>query len=322
MNNIMNTLIGITLIGLSSASLAGYETHPRFQEFAKELEQEYGIQSDVAKTWLASAEKRQDVLDLIQRPAEKRLEWSEYQDIFLTGKRTKAGKAFAQKYRNELREAEEKYGVPASIITAIIGVETFYGTHQGTHYALDALATLAFDYPDRPLFWRELKALFALAQRENLSIDKIKGSYAGAMGYGQFIPTSYLAYAVDGNGDGKINLWTDPVDAIFSVANYFRRHGWRLGEPVIKRAAVTGEKYQQVANDNLKPQHTVASLERMGVTTEYDLPGKAPASLVRLEGKKGTEYWIGLNNFYVITRYNHSRLYAMAVFQLSEAIDS
>lgn len=322
MKSIVTGIISTSLLAFSLHSHAGYDTHPRFSEFAQELESEYGIKADVAKGWLAKAVKQQRVLDLIQKPAEKRLEWKDYQDIFLTAKRIKAGKAFALKYQDALKGAEEKYGVPTSVITAIIGVETFYGTRQGTFKALDSLATLAFDYPKRPLFWRELKALFALAEREQLAIDQIKGSYAGAMGYGQFIPTSYLSYAVDGNADGKVNLWTDPVDAIYSVANYFRRHGWRMNDPVILKATVSGTEYSAIANDKLKPAHTVASLNKMGVKVSDALPANASANLVRLEGKQGTEYWMGLHNYYVITRYNHSRLYAMAVHQLSQAFAS
>lgn len=308
------------LILVSMAANAGYHQHPKFDQFAAELKEEYGIGPEVARTWLAKAKKQQSVLDAIQRPAEKRLEWREYQDIFLKPKRIKAGKAFVKKYSQQLADAQAKYGVPPELIAAVIGVETFYGTRQGSYRVLDSLATLAFDYPKRPLFWRELKALFALAQEESLNLDQIKGSYAGAMGYGQFIPTSYLAYAVDGNNDGKRNLWSDPEDAIASVANYFARHGWKSGEQVIQAAKITGTNHDEVANDRLKPKHTPAKLRAYGIEPTGTVREDEPASLVRLEGKEGTEYWLAHYNYYVITRYNHSRLYAMAVHRLAQAI--
>ena len=215
--------------------------------------------------------------------------------------------------------AEAKYGVPKEIITAIIGVETYYGSRQGSYRVLDSLSTLAFDYPKRPIFWRELKALFALAEAEGVDPGTVKGSYAGAMGYGQFIPTSYLAYAVDGDGDGKRDLWGNPVDAIHSVANYFSRHGWKTGEPVTQRVSVTGEDWKELANKSRSPDWTVAQLTKAGVALSSPVSPEKPATLVHLEGKQGDEYWLGEYNFYVITRYNHSRLYAMAVYQLSES---
>ena len=298
---------------------AGYEEHPRFAEFAQELKTEYNVPEDEARRWLSEAKRMDSVLEAIQRPAEGTMEWDRYQDIFLTSKRIEAGRQFLKDHRDLLLAAEQKYGVPKEIITAIIGVETFYGVRQGNYRVLDSLATLAFDYPARPIFWRELKALFALAETEGVDPGTIKGSYAGAMGYGQFIPTSYLAYAVDGDGDGKRDLWNNPADAIFSVAAYFNKHGWETGKPVIERVRVSGTAYEPVINDELKPKWTVASLTAMGVQPAVNLEPNSSANLVRLMGKQGAEFWIGLNNYYVITRYNHSRLYAMAVYQLSEA---
>lgn len=298
---------------------AGYEDHPRFAEFAQELKAEYKVPESEARRWLSEAKRQDSVLAAIQKPAEGTMEWDRYQDIFLTKSRIDAGKKFLKDHADLLLGAEQKYGVPKEIITAILGVETFYGTRQGNYRVLDSLATLAFDYPQRPIFWRELKALFGLAEVEGVDPGTIKGSYAGAMGYGQFIPSSYLAYAVDGDGDGKRDLWNNPADAIYSVAAYFHDHGWTMGEPVIERARVTGSAYEKVINDNLKPNWTVTSLATLGATSTVPLAGDRKANLVRLMGKQGAEFWIGLNNYYVITRYNHSRLYAMAVHQLSEA---
>ncbi|MAK92633.1 MAG: lytic murein transglycosylase B [Oleibacter sp.] len=312
--------IGSLLFFSASSALANYDQHERTEEFIAEASKEYKLNPDELRSWLSQAEKMDSVLEAIQRPAEKVLEWDGYQDIFLTSKRISAGKAFMEKHADLLAAAEKEYGVSKEIIAAIIGVETFYGTRQGGYRVLDSLSTLAFDYPKRPLFWRELKAFFALAEKEGLDPATIKGSYAGAMGYGQFIPTSYLAYAVDGDGDGKRDLWGNPADAIFSVANYFKRHGWKAGEAVTQRVHVSGDKYEEIINDSLKPKWTVAELEALGVKPTEAIAGDRPANLVRLQGKNGAEFWLGEYNYYVITRYNHSRLYAMAVNQLSEAL--
>lgn len=307
------------LLPLSSA-WAAYDQHERTEEFIAEVEKDYGIKGDDVRQWLAKAERMDSVLEAIQRPAERTMNWARYQDIFLTEKRINAGKNFLETQADVLAEAEAKYGVPREIIGAIIGVETFYGTRQGSYRVLDSLSTLAFDYPKRPLFWRELKAMFALARDEGVDPGTIKGSYAGAMGYGQFIPTSYLAYAVDGDGDGKRDLWGNPVDAIHSVANYFAKHGWRSNEPVTHRVTVAGDAFEPLVNDSRKPKHTIADLTAAGVTLPVEINGDKPANLMMLEGKQGNEYWVGEYNFYVITRYNHSKLYAMAVYQLSEAL--
>ncbi|MAR00374.1 MAG: lytic murein transglycosylase B [Oceanospirillaceae bacterium] len=315
----LRTVSAVALLALSTHAAAGYDTHPRFAEFAKEVNEEYQIPEAEVRQWLAQAEKMQSVLDAIARPAEKTHTWATYQDIFLTEKRIAGGHEFMEKYADILAEAEAKYGVPKEIITAIIGVETFYGTRQGGYRVLDSLSTLAFDYPERPIFWRELKALFALAEAEQVDPATVKGSYAGAMGFGQFIPTSYLAYAVDGDGDGKRDLWNNPTDAIHSVANYFSKHGWKTGEPVTQRVTVTGENWKELANKSRSPDWTVSQLTQAGVGLSTPVSPEKPATLVHLEGKQGDEYWLGEYNFYVITRYNHSRLYAMAVYQLSES---
>lgn len=314
-------LIAATLFtGSSALAVAGYDTHPRVDEFTAEVQKDYGIPAAEVKQWLTQAEKMDSVLEAIQRPAEGTMNWARYQDIFLTEKRTNAGKNFLENQAEVLQAAEDKYGVPKEIITAIIGVETYYGTRQGSYRVLDSLSTLAFDYPKRPLFWRELKAMFALARDEGVDPGTIKGSYAGAMGYGQFIPTSYLAYAVDGDGDGKRDLWGNPIDAIHSVANYFKVHGWKTGEPVTQRVKVSGDSYEPLVNVSRKPQHVVSDLTKAGVTLTYPVAGNNPANLIKLEGKQGDEFWLGEYNFYVITQYNHSKLYAMAVYQLSESL--
>lgn len=299
---------------------AAYDQHERTEEFVAEVEKDYGIPAQEVRDWLKQAEKMDSVLEAIQRPAERTMNWARYQDIFLTEKRIKSGKYFLETHLETLNKAEKKYGVPREVITAVIGVETFYGTRQGSYRVLDSLSTLAFDYPKRPLFWRELKAMFALAREEGVDPGTIKGSYAGAMGYGQFIPTSYLHYAVDGDGDGKRDLWGNPIDAIHSVANYFSEHGWKTDEPITHRVTVAGDEFEPLVNVSRKPKHVVSDLTAAGVTLPTPIDAGKPANLMRLEGKQGDEFWLGEYNFYVITQYNHSKLYAMAVYQLSEAL--
>lgn len=299
---------------------AGYDQHPKSGQFIEEVEEEYQIPEADVKHWLSKAKKIQSVLDAIQRPAERTKKWHEYRRIFLTEKRIKQGREFLKEHAQLLGEAERHYGVSKEIIAAIIGIETFYGRRQGNYRVLDSLATLAFDYPERPLFWRELKAFFSLIKQEKLNPESLKGSYAGAMGYGQFIPTSFLRYAVDGDGDGKRDLWRNPADAIHSVANYFKRHGWHPSEGITQRVRVRGEDYRSIINKSRKPQWTVAELKQLGVTPTHPVDDEKAVTLMRFQGRHGAEFWLGQYNFYVITRYNHSRLYAMAVFQLSKAL--
>ena len=221
-----------------------------------------------------------------------------------------------------LNRAEEEFGVPVEIITAIIGVETYYGKHTGKHTVFDSLTTLGFDYPPRSKFFKsELKQFLLLSKEEDISIDDMTGSYAGAMGMPQFISSSYRRYAVDFDGDGKRDLWNSVPDVIGSVANYFSEHGWQKGESVVHPAVVKDESVVREKNA-LKPYTTVGELRQQGVeiTSDLDLDSKEQITLLKFKGKEGDEYWAGLNNFYVITRYNHSALYAMAVHQLSEKI--
>jgi membrane-bound lytic murein transglycosylase B len=217
--------------------------------------------------------------------------------------------------------AEKVYGVAPQIIVAIIGVETRYGGNTGKYAVLDALSTLAFDYPPRAKFFRgELEQYLLLAREEHIDLLNTKGSYAGAMGYGQFIPSSYQRYAVDFDQDGKRDLWDSPMDIIGSVANYLHVNGWTPGAKVADRASVTGNRFKGVIEKGLKPEMTVKQLKSEGITPVKPLPADTLAALISLDQKSGPEYWLGLNNFYVITRYNHSPLYAMAVYQLSEEI--
>lgn len=284
------------------------------------------VEQGVDRTWAAAlldqAERKQSILDAISRPAEKTKPWYDYRKIFLTDKRAREGVAFAQQNAETLAKVSDQTGVPASVITAIIGVETFYGRITGSYRVIDALATLAFDYPKRsPFFTRELQNFLVLAYETGKDPLALKGSYAGAMGYGQFMPSSYRAYAVDYDGDGVADIWTNADDAIASVANYFLRHGWQPGAPVIVPANYDGDSSEIFAG-GLKPEKTVGELAEEGFAPRSATDISLVATPLRLEGSEGYEYWLCLENFYVITRYNHSAMYALSVWQLSQEIES
>lgn len=311
----------VLCVGCSAALAAGYADHPSAKEFIATMEKEHGFSSAELESWLSKAQKQQSILDAIARPAEKTKTWGEYRKIFVTSARTDKGVEFWQQNEEALARAEAQYGVPAEIIVAIIGVETRYGQHMGGYRVLDALATLAFDYPPRsPFFTKELGQFLLLTREQQRDPLSLKGSYAGAMGYGQFMPSSYRAYAADFDDDGFIDIWENRTDAIGSVANYFVRHGWVAGQPVVVPARAAADHDKAVINDSLRPLHTVASLKAKGFTPVVPQPDDSAATAIELEGDKGIEHWMGLNNFYTITRYNHSRLYAMAVYQLSQEI--
>ena len=310
-------LLLIPLVSFSS----DYTDRPEVQEFVRELAEEEGFDERELLSIFSHAEYKQSIIDAISRPAEKRLTWAEYQDIFLTDRRTNSGIEFMSEHSEALEEAYRVYGVPPVIITAIIGVETMYGRISGSYRVLDALATLSFDYPPRSKFFRgELKQFILLAREEKQMITDLKGSYAGAMGLGQFIPSSYRHYAIDFDGDGFRDIWNNPTDAIGSVANYLSEHGWQRDADIT--FPVDGARVaEDVFNVSLKPSKSIAELETLGMKAELgELDKGQKVSPMRLSGKMGDEYWIGMKNFYVITRYNHSKLYAMAVFQLSEGL--
>lgn len=293
-----------------------------------ELEKEFQFDRQEIETLFADVKRKDSILKAISRPAEGK-PWKEYRPIFITSKRINRGVDFWDEHRETLEKAEASYGVPAEIIVAIIGVETFYGGNKGSYRVIDALATLGFDYPKRSKFFsNELKNFVVLSREAGLDPAKAKGSYAGAMGYPQFIPTSYRHYAVDFDQDGITDLINNPVDAIGSVASYFKAHGWQTDGPVVFPATVDNSKFDKsVTGLGLKPSLTLAELSKKGMSVDMSnlstqLAPELKATALSFEGSKGDEHWLGLKNFYVITRYNHSALYAMAVFQLSEAIKS
>ena len=303
----------------------GAETAPgdAEQKFVQRMVEKHGFDRGEVEGILADARLRQDILDRIRKPAERTLNWSQYRRIFLTDKRIQEGRRFLQRNKAALERAEREFGVPPQIVTAIIGVETFYGRITGKDRVLDALYTLAFHSPKRSRFFEsELEKFLLLARQEGLDPRQPRGSYAGAMGLGQFMPSSYLEYAVDFDGDGHRDIWKNETDAIGSVANYFARHGWKRDFPVTLRAkGIDPKRHARFLEGGIKPAFTLKELRQAGIRFD-DLVNEAlRAALIRLETDQGDEYWLGLNNFYVITRYNHSPMYAMAVYQLSQAFD-
>lgn len=309
-------------VSAKSAADSDYASKPAVTEFVDRLVSSHGFERDALLEVFAEAKKKQSILDAISRPAEKRLEWFEYRRIFLKKDRIEKGKKFMQTHRDTLLRAQAEFGVPAEIITAIIGVETRYGSNKGSYRVVDALSTLAFDYPPRSKFFtKELEQVFLLAKEQGFDVLDLKGSYAGAMGFGQFIPSSYRHYAIDFDGDGVADILNNVVDAIGSVANYFAQHKWKSGAELARKLDTNVTLPESFTFKSLKPKHTLAELVAAGVPMQPGLDGSISAKLQALGLEDGsTEQWLTLHNFYVITRYNHSHMYAMAVYQLSKEI--
>ncbi len=317
-----NCLFLIGAIFLSASAYANYAQREDVQAFITEMVTQHGFNRAALTRQFASAKRLDNVLEAIAKPAEKTLTWAQYRPIFLSRRRINKGKEFLQAHRALLNRAEQKYGVPAEIIAAIIGVETYYGKHTGKYTVFDSLTTLSFDYPPRATFFKsELKAFLLLSREEHINVNDMTGSYAGAMGMPQFISSSYRQYAVDFDGDGKRDLWHSLPDVVGSVAHYFSEHGWHRGETIAHRVQLKNTDIVPAKN-KLEPYVSISVLRDEGVTGVPGLSADTQVTLLKLAGKEGNEYWLGLNNFYVITRYNHSALYAMAVFQLSQAIKS
>ena len=301
--------------------------HPGAEEFVKRAASEHGLDENDVRTLLGEAEYKQSIVDAISRPAEGK-PWHEYRPIFLTDKRVHEGVDFWLENRELIASASKKFGVDEEIIVAIIGVETFYGRITGSYRTIDALVTLSFYYPqnlssDRsPFFSSELMHYIQLAAEEGLPAAKVTGSYAGAMGMGQFMPSSYREYAVDFDGDGSRNLWRSTADVVGSVANYLHRHGWQPGQPVTRRArASKGAAFDEISKTNFTPTLSVAQWADKGFSSSSELSPELPAAVLKLVQKDRNTYWLTFKNFYVITRYNRSPRYAMAVYELSREIE-
>ncbi len=290
-------------------------------EFIKKMESQHNFDSKSLRDLFDQATVSQSILDAISKPAEKRLPWYKYRNIFLKQKRINEGVDFLIRNRKKLKAAEEQFGVPPEIITAIIGVETFYGRIAGSYRVVDALNTLAFYYPKRSNFFRsEFEQFLLLTREQGFDPLSLKGSYAGAMGMPQFISSSYRHYAIDFDGDSIIDIWDNPNDAIGSVANYFAEHGWKRGKPVAAMVEVDGDKYKSVLSKGLEPDINESDLKQLGIRSNSIFEKNEKLKLLEYEQENTNEYWLAHKNFYVITRYNHSHLYAMAVYQLASEI--
>lgn len=316
----------LSIIGLFwwTSAIAVDTGRPEVRNFINDVAAEHGFERRDLEVILKSAKSQKSILEAISRPAERVKPWHEYRAIFITDKRIAAGVDFWQQHEAELNRISCETGVPVEMLVGIIGVETYFGRITGTYRVLDALATLAFDYPPRAKFFgRELKEFLLLVREEDIDINDAIGSYAGAMGAPQFIPSSYRAYAVDADKTGGRDLWNSWTDIIGSVANYFVVHGWKKGQPVAAKATL-GKSYRgKVSKDNkLKISSTVGKLRNAGADFAGGAPAETGATLIRLDGANGNKYWVGFDNFYVITRYNRSVMYALAVTQLGEAIAS
>lgn len=308
------------LAAAPAAPRADKPVDPAVREFAEQLAREDGLVAADVLAVLKSAKTQQSILDAIARPAEGKA-WKDYRPIFLTDKRVDDGIAFVNANRVLLDKVSAEYGVPVGIIAAIIGVETSYGKITGNYRVINALSTLAFHYPPRSKFFRsELRELFLLNGKHlAYPLDELKGSYAGAMGWGQFMPSSIANYAVSYDGDDRIDLWNSLPDITASVASYFAGHGWEKDQPVAVRA-IASETATDYKPDNLEASSTVQQLEAWGYSPVAHADADRPATLLTLEGEDGPERWITFKNFYVISRYNRSALYSMAVWQLANEI--
>jgi len=307
-----------TLVNAVEIKLGDYKNRADVNEFVERMARQSDYSEQELIDLFSGVKKQEHLFELLDKPAEKELQWHQYRHIFIKEKRIERGVEFWREHASILSEVSLKTGVPGEIIIAIIGVETFYGTYKGKDPVFDSLVTLAFDYPRRSAFFsRELEQLLLLTREQNLDPRTLRGSYAGAMGMPQFIASSYRGYAVDFDGDGQANLFDSIPDIFASVANYFVKHGWRANEAVAGPLTALENNSIDKLTPGIKTSYKWSDLAQNGLHSKTELDPDTAVALVKLEQKNTTEYWVGLQNFYVITRYNHSELYAMAVYQLS-----
>jgi membrane-bound lytic murein transglycosylase B len=314
----VSTLLLVTVL---PAAAQTYAEREEVQQFIRELAVRHGFAEQDLQHVFSRVRRAEPVLESIKPPPPKARSWEEYRGNFVNEKRIAAGLEFWKKHRRALQRAEIRYGVPAQYIVAIIGVETFYGRYSGRWRVIEALTTLAFDYPARSAFFRsELEHYLLLAREQGKDAFSMRGSYAGAIGIPQFMPSSTRRYAIDFDGNGVIDLRRSAVDAIGSVANFLKEHGWQPGGEVLLEAKVLGEAWRALADGSVDPKHAQADLRAAGVEFE-GLPEGVRAVLVELETPdKPSDYRIGLHNFWVLTRYNRSAFYASAVHDLAQAL--
>jgi membrane-bound lytic murein transglycosylase B len=314
----------LVLLCIPSMAQASYAARPEVQAFVDDLAKRHGFVKGELKRVFARVQRVDPVLEAIARPAERVKSWEEYRALLITERRIAEGVEFVQKYHRALERAERKYGVPPQYVAAIIGVETFYGRNTGNWRVVDALTTLAFDYPPRSGFFKsELESYLLMAREAGIDVFSVRGSYAGAIGIPQFMPSSARRYAVDFDGNGRIDLQKSRWDAIGSVANFLKVHGWQRDADVLVEARVTGEAWRAFVDGRFEPKHSMVELRQAGVEFDSPEPAGATGALVELPSagaERPPDYRIGLRNFYVITRYNRSALYAAAVADLAKEL--
>ena len=291
------------------------------KEFIAYMAQSHHFKKHPLRKLFKAVKEQPAILEAMEKPAEKSKLWYEYRPIFITERRVREGTEFWRAHREALERASATSGVPPEYLAAILGVETYYGRQTGNYRVLDALSTLAFDYPARSKFFKdELEQYLLLTRDSHFNPLSLKGSYAGAMGAPQFMPSNYRKYAVDADENGRVDLWTDWDDVCASVGNYLKEFGWKSGEPVLSEATVDDKKPEDLDGRKLLLSETVGSLKTKGVSFDTTQATDAPALLIAADETDGPHWRVGYNNFFVITRYNHSALYAMAVYELAAAV--
>lgn len=319
----ITALATVALLLAASATHALDTSRDDIQAWAKKAAAEQGLDAQDLLSTLKEARSQPSIIKAMSRPAERTKTWAEYRAIFMTAERIEAGRDFWQSHAAEIDKVAAETGVPAEILLGILGVETYFGRHTGKYRVLDSLSTLAFDYPPRSSFFsRELVQFFLLVRDEGIDIDTALGSYAGAMGAPQFMPSSYRAYAADGDGDGRRDLFNSWPDVLASIASYFTAHKWQPGGIVAVPASAMQSIQQRPADNKLSADTTVGALRKLGLEFDSTLDDSTPAGLLAFEGEAGIEHWIALHNFFVITRYNRSSMYGLVVHQLGQAITS
>ena len=320
-NLVLAIAVAIFMQGISWPITTVPKLHQQaLNQFIGEMADRHGFDPSQLRDTLSQAEYRPQIIALMSKSRQKK-RWDEYRNIFLNPQYISGGLRFWKQNASSLDRARRRYGVPEEMISAIIGIETNYGQQTGRFKVINALTTLAFNYPPRSkLFRTELEQYLLLSRDEEFPLLDLKGSYAGAMGIAQFMPGSYRRYAVDFDRDGHRDLFKNVNDAIGSVANYFTAHGWRSNDPIAAPATVRGSGSTAFSNNNLHLRIRLDRLYEKGISLDGVYPGHREAIPLSLPVKGGQEFWLGFENFYVITRYNHSVYYAMAVYQLSETL--
>jgi membrane-bound lytic murein transglycosylase B len=293
---------------------------PEVENFIAQMVQQHQFDESALRQMFAQLKSNDGVVKAIKAPSTSK-PWYEFKNIFVTPTRTSGGVEFWNQNEEQLKRAREIYGVPEEIIVAIIGVETIYGKRTGSFRVVDSLYTLGFEMPERATYFRgELEQFLLLTRDNGLDPLTVKGSFAGAIGMPQFMPTSYRRFAVDFDSDGKVNLWDNLPDIIGSVANYLHFFGWVAGQPIVLPARTSGTDYKDIVEKGYKPHLTLAQMLPKGVEPTEAADADLVTGLFALDLEQGPDYWLAFNNFYVITRYNRSKNYAMAVYQLANAI--